>query len=99
MDASGRVEWCPSTRYLCYRDLAIQISNEEHPTEPRYGELRLVRGTVADSKFSSGRVEIYINGQWGTICDDFFDITDANVTCKELGFARATSFRTSASAG
>ena len=67
--------------------------------DPRYGDLRLVRGTVEDPTYSSGRVEIYINGQWGTICDDFFDITDANVTCKQLGFEGAVSFRTSASAG
>ena len=66
---------------------------------PRYGDLRLVRGTVADERFSSGRLEIYINGQWGTICDDFFDITDANVACKQLGFSGALSFRTSASGG
>ena len=67
--------------------------------EPKYGDLRLVQGIVADSKFLSGRVEIYIDGQWGTICDDLFDQIDANVTCKQLGFAGATSYRTSASAG
>lgn len=64
-----------------------------------YGDLRLVQRTVVDSQFTSGRVEIYINGQWGTICDDLFDQTDASVTCKQLGFADAVSFRTSASAG
>ena len=67
--------------------------------EPRYGDLRLVRGTVTDGTFSSGRLEIYVNGQWGTICDDYFDQTDANVACKQLGFSRANSYRASASGG
>jgi hypothetical protein len=58
-----------------------------------------VRGIVADSTFSSGRVEIYIDGQWGTVCDDLFGQVDADVTCKQLGFVRATSYRTSASGG
>ena len=29
------------------------------------------------------------NGQWAGICDDEFDINDANVICKMLGFPRA----------
>ena len=66
---------------------------------PEYGDLRLVRGSVADSTYTSGRLEVFINEQWGTVCDDIFDINDANVACKELGFERATSFRTAASAG
>lgn len=66
---------------------------------PNYGDLRLVQGLVVDESFSSGRLEIYINGQWGTICDDFFDLTDATVACKQLGFSGALSYRTSASGG
>ena len=79
---------CTLTRAL---DLVCNVLS----TAPRNGDLRLARGSITSRSYSSGRLEIYINGQWGTVCDDFFANTDANVACRQLGFTGGSITSTS----
>ena len=51
------------------------------------GDIRLMNGT--DPSVMEGRVEICYNNAYGSICDDFWDIIDASVVCRQLGLNRS----------
>ena len=56
---------------------STRIWNNPYP-----GQIRLTGG----SNSNEGLLEVYCNGQWGTVCDDTFDGTDADVACRQLGY-------------
>ena len=37
---------------------------------------------------NEGRVEIFHDRQWGTVCDDEFGPGDGNVVCQQLGYTQ-----------
>ena len=59
------------------------------------GNIRLVGGTIT----YEGRVEIWYNNQWNTVCDDSWDLNDANVVCQQLGHRAAITAHQSAHFG
>ena len=46
------------------------------------GAVRVVDGQSPEQ----GRVELCIGGEYGSVCDDFWDTNDARVVCHQLGF-------------
>lgn len=50
-----------------------------------HGDLRLVDGTT----FMEGRLEVCLNGAWGTVCNRGWDDMEATVVCRQLGYVSA----------
>ena len=68
-------------------------------TVPRSGDLRLVQNGYSSSSKVRGRLEVYFNGQWGTVCDIGWSSENTRVVCRQLGLPTARTNWTTSSAG
>lgn len=73
---SGRASiWSISMVYQYYATMLITGCAE--------GEIRLANG----SNYTEGRLELCHSNEWGSLCDEMWDIAAANVVCRQLGLA------------
>ena len=68
----------PNDRVVNYCSTPVPLI----PVDADIPPVRLVGGVDP----SEGRVEIFINGQWGTVCNDYFTWYEGGVVCRQLNY-------------
>ena len=66
--------------------MLLNLYNFYH-TAQSISSIRLVSSSGStSSSLTAGRLEVYYSGQWGTVCNYFFGVSDARAACRELGY-------------
>uniref|UniRef100_A0A8D2LEC5 protein-lysine 6-oxidase n=1 Tax=Varanus komodoensis TaxID=61221 RepID=A0A8D2LEC5_VARKO len=69
----------------CIAGAEFQPKKTRPPGKPKEAQVRLRAG----AHVGEGRVEVLMGGQWGTVCDDGWDLPAASVVCRQLGYGTA----------
>ncbi|XP_067833434.1 deleted in malignant brain tumors 1 protein-like [Heptranchias perlo] len=82
--------WCNYQIEVSELVFVSENSESQEITVVEDSNIRIVDGPNS----CSGRVEVYYNGSWGTICDSGWGILDAEVVCNQLGcgFGQSATF-------
>ncbi|KAG2455231.1 DMBT1 protein, partial [Polypterus senegalus] len=73
--------------YSCWQNSSSSFHSQENlPIEVQIKDLRL-----ADGGHCAGRVEVFYKGTWGTVCDNAWELKNADVVCQQKGCGAAVS--------
>ena len=71
-----------SIKYLNTNMIFVTDTTRIWNSNPFSGMIRLHGANYSNH----GRVEVYCNGEWGTMCNNGFSSNDAQTVCKQLGY-------------
>ncbi|XP_043368876.1 lysyl oxidase homolog 3 isoform X1 [Dermochelys coriacea] len=101
MRSSSARAWQELLALLCSVWLWVGAAQRTGPTPTAQSQGPKLKFRLAGypRKHNEGRIEVFYNEEWGTICDDDFTLANAHVLCRHLGFVAATGWAHSAKYG
>ena len=85
---------CGANKFL-RQSKCVQKCQDNEMTLQGVDDIRLVGANSS----VEGRVEVFHDGEWGTVCDDSFDLNDAHVICRQLKLGKGVEARSRAKYG